>query len=162
LAASVHGSFVGHLGDEGDDSVNLGIDAVDLLEVLGERFAGGELLRTNKLGHLDCAGETKRGGCGFGCNRGDGEERSCGNPCQDFAAGWLVGDHVGDFIIWGLSGKNRPRKSHFSTSESPGGGKVMVNRRGVKRGMLWWKRGLACRQPRLMPRQIGEHWPTLG
>jgi hypothetical protein len=49
---------------------------------------------------------------------------------------------VGDFIIWELSGKSKPRKSHVSTSESPGGGKVMVNRRGVKRGVLWWKRGL--------------------
>jgi hypothetical protein len=30
-----------------------------LLEMLGKQFAGGELLLTNELGDLHCAGETK-------------------------------------------------------------------------------------------------------
>ena len=50
-------------------ALTFGIDAIDLLEVLGESFAGGELLGANQLGHLDCAGETERGGRRFGVKR---------------------------------------------------------------------------------------------
>ena len=38
---------------------------------------------------------------GFGFKRCDGEERSGGNPCQDFAASRLVWDHVDKSIILG-------------------------------------------------------------
>ena len=99
------GGFGGHLGDEGDDGIDLGIDAVDLFEVLGERFASGEFFCANELGHLDCAGETERGGCGLSVKRCNGEERCGRNSHQDFAASWLVCDHVGNFIIgWRRTG----------------------------------------------------------
>ena len=53
LVAGLHfvgagGRCGGELGDEGDDGVDLGIDAFDLFEVRGKGFAGGELLGSDQ------------------------------------------------------------------------------------------------------------------
>ncbi len=134
LAARLHlvglrGGFGGHLRYRGDDSIYRGIDAVDLLEVFGERFAGREFFRTNELGHLDCAGETERGDGRLGFERCVGEERRSGNPHHDFAASRLVWDHVGDFIIRGTGTVEvRPHQTHSATGEALNGAEVMVGR----------------------------------
>ena len=105
FAARLHlvgacGGFGGHLGDQGDDGVDLGIDAIDLLEVLGERFAGGELLCSNELGHLDCAGETKRGGRGLGFKRAAmGKREAAAIPIRTSRRVGLSGIMWTDFII---------------------------------------------------------------
>src|ERR1700722_13488389 len=120
------GSFDGHLSNEGYDSVDFGIDAVDLLEVLGQRIACGKSLRTNELSHLDCAGETKRGGCGFGFKGRNREKRSGGNSCQDFAPSQLVWDHAEDSIIPVRNG--RSPTSEIAFVQTTGGDEVVENR----------------------------------
>ena len=107
------GSFNGHLSNEGYDSVDFGIDAVDLFEVLGQRIARGKPLLTNELSHLDCAGEAKRGGRGLGFERRNREERSRGDSCEDFAPGKLVWDHVEDFIIRVRNGRSLTREDRI-------------------------------------------------
>jgi len=49
----------GLIGDEGDDGVDLRIDTIDLLEVLGESFASGKLLSSDQGGHLHRRGEAE-------------------------------------------------------------------------------------------------------
>jgi hypothetical protein len=56
------GCCCGHFRHHGHDGVDLRIDTIDLLEVLCQRFTGGEFLRMNELRHLHCAGEAERGG----------------------------------------------------------------------------------------------------
>ena len=49
----------GLFGDQGDDGVDLRIDAIDLLEVLGESFASRKLLGSDQDRHLDRRGEAE-------------------------------------------------------------------------------------------------------
>src|SRR5438067_2955361 len=87
------GSF---FGGQRNDCVDLRIDTIDLLKVLGKSFAGGELLSPDERGHLDCRGETERGRDRLGVQRRGKRrgERSGGEAYQDVAAGRLV-------LLWG-------------------------------------------------------------
>ena len=63
FAARLHliglGGGVGsHLRHQGHDGVDLGVHALDLLQVHGQRFARGEFLRADQARHLDRARET--------------------------------------------------------------------------------------------------------
>ena len=49
----------GLVGDQGDDGVDLRIDAIDLLEVLGKSFASRKLFGSDQGRHLDRRGEAE-------------------------------------------------------------------------------------------------------
>jgi hypothetical protein len=49
----------GLFGDKGDDGINLRIDAIDLLEVLGESFASRKLFGSDQGRPLDRRGEAE-------------------------------------------------------------------------------------------------------
>ncbi len=86
----------GHLRYEGDDGVDLRVDAADLFEVFGEGLARRESAGADEAGHLDRAEEANRAGGSLGARSG-GRQRCGAEGVERFAAAQIA--HVCDGSI---------------------------------------------------------------
>jgi hypothetical protein len=78
----LHGGVGGHFRHQGYNGIDFRVHALDLLQVRGQGFAGGQLLHPDQPRHLDRAHKINGGSGGLSI-----EKRRGSHSQKDFAAG---------------------------------------------------------------------------
>ncbi len=91
-------SVGGQFRHQSHDGIDLGVYALDLLQMRGKRLAGRQLLGADQAGHLDGAQKTNVGSGGLSPDRALSpdsavEENRTGHSQQEFAASWIAFIH---------------------------------------------------------------------